>query len=131
MSTWKIKKLDSEGNPIDPPVFEYKSDSGQQKFGGDWGNPDLYIHVECTEEEETTKAQEEKWAKLRAIRDIKLADVDKARYNMVWAEQTDSPWTQEEKDAWVEYRQALLDVPASVEDIDALDIDAFSWPTKP
>ena len=43
-----------------------------------------------------------------------------------WTQMPDSPLTQEQKQAWADYRQALRDLPQS-----NLDLDAVKWPQQP
>jgi hypothetical protein len=56
---------------------------------------------------------------LRRERNIKLAMSD-------WTQMPDSPLSQEQRQAWAEYRQALRDLPQS-----NLDLDAVKWPQQP
>ena len=56
---------------------------------------------------------------LRRERNIKLAMSD-------WTQMPDSPLTQEQRQAWADYRQALRDLPQS-----NLDLDAVKWPQQP
>ena len=59
---------------------------------------------------------------IRASRNIKLANCD-------WTQMPDAPLSDSKKAEWATYRQALRDLPASVENITSLD--AVVWPTKP
>ena len=43
-----------------------------------------------------------------------------------WTQMPDSPLSQEQKQAWADYRQALRDLPQS-----NLDLDAVKWPQQP
>ena len=49
------------------------------------------------------------WDRLRAERNIKLAESD-------WTHYTDSPLDDETKDDWATYRQELRDLPATTDD---------------
>jgi len=89
--------------------------------------------------EDTTLRTAELWEMIRICRDRKLKDCDSAMKYMSWAE-SGTAWTQQHKDDWRNYRQALLDVPQDIQsDIDSstidsvLDInpDSYAWPTKP
>ena len=60
-----------------------------------------------------------KIAELRRERNIKLVETD-------WTQSPDSPMTDETKDDWKTYRQALRDLPANTDD--PTDI---TWPTEP
>ena len=60
-------------------------------------------------QEEVIEAARDYWAELRSLRDQKLAKCD-------WTQIADVPLTEEQKTAWVIYRQALRDLPANTED---------------
>ena len=60
---------------------------------------------------------------LRAVRDQKLAACD-------WRVVTDSPLSEAQKQEWVEYRQALRDLPSTV-NRPLLDPEYVEWPTEP
>jgi hypothetical protein len=57
---------------------------------------------------------------LRKIRNVFLRESD-------WTQFTDAPLTDEQKQAWATYRQALRDLPANVLDARIFD----TWPNKP
>lgn len=56
---------------------------------------------------------------LRADRNEKLSDCD-------WTQLPDAPLSEEQKELWQEYRQALRDLPETVS-----DLNNIVWPTKP
>lgn len=70
--------------------------------------------VETTQEE----VNEAAYSKLRQERDLLLAKCD-------WTLLPDSPLSETKKTEWATYRQALRDLPASV------DINNIVYPTKP
>ena len=59
---------------------------------------------------------------IRTIRQQRLWDSD-------WTQMPDAPLSDSKKAEWATYRQALRDLPASVENITSLD--QVEWPTKP
>ena len=61
----------------------------------------------------------EKAERLRNTRNTLLAKSD-------WTQMPDSPLSQEQRQAWADYRQALRDLPQS-----NLDLDAVKWPQQP
>lgn len=62
---------------------------------------------------------------LDPIREIRL-DRNTLLAKSDWTQMPDSPLTQEQKQAWADYRQALRDLPQS-----NLDLDAVKWPQQP
>jgi hypothetical protein len=70
-------------------------------------------------EQEALEATKDYWKELRRLRDQKLAECD-------WTQIADVPLTEEQKPAWVTYRQALRDLPANTE-----DPKNPIWPAKP
>lgn len=74
----------------------------------------VHTVVPFTTQEETDK----KYAILRSERDLLLYQCD-------WTQFADSPLSSEKKAEWVVYRQALRDLPSTV------DIDNIVYPTKP
>ena len=129
MAQYQIKDLSD-----DSIAYRYEADQAEQQtgmFGGPWDSPALYVHElvpQYTLDEEAVLAT---WAELRAARDVKMKEVDRARWDMSWADASGTAWTQQTKDDWAAYRQALLDVPENVVDITAVDVPTFTWPTKP
>lgn len=65
---------------------------------------------------------EELLMQMRRLRDNLLAFAD-------WTQFSDSPLSAEKKAEWVEYRQALRDVPANNSAV--TDLSDIIWPTKP
>ena len=61
----------------------------------------------------------EKRDTIRMLRNIKLSACD-------WTQLPDAPLTDTERSAWADYRQALRDLPASVD-----DPDNVVWPEVP
>ena len=59
-----------------------------------------------------------KWATVRAERDRLLTETD-------WTQVADTPVTDEERQAWADYRQALRDVPQT-----QTDPDGIVWPAR-
>ena len=74
----------------------------------------VHTVVPVTQEEEIDKS----WAILRSTRDFLLKDCD-------WTILPDSPFSEEKKQEWVVYRQALRDLPQTV------DINNIVYPEKP
>lgn len=74
----------------------------------------VHTIVPTTQEEEDSK----KWAILRAERDYLLSQCD-------WTQFPDSPLSSEKKAEWASYRQALRDLPSTV------DINNVVYPNKP
>ena len=62
-----------------------------------------------------------------------LANIRMARDSMLslsdWTQMPDSPLSQEQRQAWAEYRQALRDLPNQQAGI--FDLDAVQWPQSP
>ena len=87
------------------------------------------IHVYFTAAEETARDDEEAawadgsaaraWVSLREERDIKLAATD-------WRTMPDAPTM---SDAWKAYREALRDLPGTLNDTTVLE--TITWPTEP
>ena len=73
-----------------------------------------HVHLPLTTDEETQL----KFLKLRNERDYLLKQSD-------WTQMPDSPLTEEKKQEWQTYRQALRDLPQTV------DINNIEFPTKP
>lgn len=112
----------------------------QSDFHGDWGNAQLFSHVKVPEgyksniplaqkdangvimlvENPNDNRIELAWQGLRVKRNGLLASSD-WRVNV-----PDSPLSIDQKNAWLAYRQALRDLPASV-----TDPTNVTWPTPP
>lgn len=65
-----------------------------------------------------------------AYRDAKLNELRERRNLLLrdcdWTQMPDAPLTDEQKNAWASYRQALRNLPES-----AADLDNVIWPVKP
>jgi len=118
--------------------YVYTGPANQSAFGGEWGSSQVTVHLEVPEgldprclmavraddgtvtlQADSTKLEDHKamlWSQLRTERNRRLAASD-------W---TQLPDARVDKDAWVEYRQRLRDLPESVQ-----DPLAVSWPTSP
>lgn len=72
-----------------------------------------------TPEATTTAPQPLTWGTIRAERNQLLTQSD-------WTQLADAPLTQEQKNAWVVYRQALRDVPSSF-----FTPEEVVWPEQP
>jgi len=109
----------------------------QAKYGGPWGDPNQYVHLQCSEafDAECVKVnedmeveidstlvavkEEKQWAIMRSQRDAKLTMCD-------WTQLPDSPLNSQDKSAWATYRQELRDLPENTE-----DPVSPVWPTIP
>jgi hypothetical protein len=60
-------------------------------------------------QEEAIESRRDYWKKLRILRDGKLSKCD-------WTQIPDVPLTEEQKTAWINYRQELRDLPGNTED---------------
>ena len=89
--------------------------SGIEEIDGKWF---VQWGVSDWSEEAVMKAVEDQWARVRDQRNKLLAECD-------WTMLNDSPLTEEVKEGWAVYRQALRDI--------TLQNDPFEieWPTKP
>lgn len=147
----KILIINKESKQIES---QYEANSpDQSKFGGPWGNSDLYLHIvlpenvqfeaaQCNEDfsisEDSIKKQAyvdqqrlNKLNQLRSQRDEKLKRVDQL-INIAFL----NSWTAAEKTELKDYRQALLDITepykANMSSLcDDLDLNSFVWPTEP
>lgn len=79
-----------------------------------------------TEESAETEAARDYWQELRVLRNQRLTESD-------WTQVADAPLTEEQKTAWIIYRQALRDLPQNISDPKPLVLDPNhpSWPVKP
>ncbi len=88
--------------------------------------------IKKLEEEQNKKNLEEYektrdyWKELRQIRNYRLSESD-------WSQLPDAPITEDQKNAWQEYRQALRDLPENITDPKELvnDQNHLSWPQLP
>ena len=62
------------------------------------------------------------WKDIRKHRNTKLTETD-------WTQLPDSSLTQEQKNAWVSYRQELRNVPVNNEEVQSLE--EINWPVIP
>lgn len=112
----------------------YEGPADQSKFGGPWGDPDLFDHVAKVE---TTETRGAKLSDLRAKRDIKLCcEVDVMINELQLGIRTDTT-------AVKDYRQSLLDITNDYKnhatdtthktniDAKADDWSDLTWPTAP
>lgn len=139
MAKYRIRRISD-----DAILYNYEdSQPSPGKFGGDWGNLELVVHEAMPQEDIDSVAREEMWDRVRAIRDNLLSSqVDNARNYMLWADAAGSAWSAGKKEDWAEYRQALCDMPQTIqdmiddpenplEDIKDLDLEALEWPEAP
>lgn len=120
--------------------FIYEAEEPQQgNWSGEWGNPDIAIHVaipegldpqcimavkdgeEVTLVEDPAKVQAktaQAWTTLRTDRNARLAACD-------WTQLQDAHLSAEKKSAWADYRQALRDLPDTVTDPTQVSVE---WP---
>lgn len=83
---------------------------------------EIYVHPDLKSLGESDKIiafNEKKWSDMRRKRDQLLKDTD-------FTQLSDCPLSSSVKAAYVSYRQALRDLPETIE-----DIDNFTWPEKP
>ena len=117
-------------------LYDYNGNcAGQVEFKQGEPNEDLAFHivpgkyspfskfidgevVELDEEEQELKYDVERLSILREDRTKELAASD-------WTQVSDVPLSEEQKESWRTYRQALRDLPATV------DIRNPVWPNKP
>ena len=122
--------------------FIYEAEEPQQgNWSGEWGNPDIAIHVaipegldpqcimatrddsgEITLVEDPAKVEAktaQAWTALRTQRNRLLQQSD-------WTALSDAHLSQDKKDAWFTYRQALRDLPDECTDPTQVD-----WPLDP
>lgn len=66
---------------------------------------------------------EQNMAELRMLRDAKLAACD-------WRVVADSPLSEAQRSAWVTYRQALRDLPSTIQG-PLLSLEDVVWPSEP
>jgi len=77
-----------------------------------------YQQVRNKTQQEINQDTEDKWNSIRNQRNTLLYDCD-------WTQLPDSPLTNEKKQEWATYRQALRDITLQV------NPDNIIWPTKP
>ncbi len=100
---------------IEPPQAE-----GMQAVwdGESWSAQEIPLAPE-PEPERVPEPQPLTWGTIRAERNQLLTQSD-------WTQLADAPLTQEQKNAWVVYRQALRDVPSSF-----FTPEEVVWPEQP
>jgi len=123
-------------------VFVYDADApNQSSYGGDWGNPQVTVHLEVPEGLDPTCIMAVKDGdQVTLIEDpAKVAAKTEAQWTQVRAQQSDllykSDWTCSvidppapilaQRGQWISYRQALRDVTSQS------DPFAIVWPTPP
>lgn len=118
--------------------FYDSTTTSQSSFGGDWANPALFTHMPVPEgidiafirlmpDPETgaltfMEVPDRQTRLLTALREERNARLDKSD----WSQMADVALSEEQKEAWRTYRQALRDLPATTEDL-ANPV----WPEKP
>ena len=127
----------------------YSGPANQGSYGGDWGSPQVTVHLEVPEDldpqcimavraddgtiilqADPTKVQAriaQAWTALRTERNARLAASD-------WTQLQDAHLSAEKKSAWADYRQALRDLPdelANTVPEGAGPPDLFDWPLDP
>jgi predicted metal-dependent hydrolase len=92
----------------------------------DYNNEIVRIENQRIADEEAAEAARDYWEELRVLRNQRLSESD-------WTQVADAPLTEEQKDAWKSYRQALRDLPENITDPKPLVIDKNhpSWTVKP
>lgn len=120
----------------------YDADAPQQSsYGGEWGDPEISLHIEIPsdfdpEEIKAIKSEDgsitliQDPSKVQAKLDLAWADL-RARRNQLlaacdWTQLVDTHMSQDRKEAWAEYRQALRDLPET-----ATDPTQVNWPLDP
>ena len=121
--------------------YTYPAPVNQGSYGGEWGSPQVTIHLEVPEgldtrfimavraddgtitlQEDPQKIEDHKaalWSQLRIERNRLLQQSD-------WTALSDAHLSQDKKDAWFTYRQSLRDLPAN-----ATDPTQVTWPVSP
>jgi hypothetical protein len=84
------------------------------------------LENERLDEEAAREAARDYWSELRSIRDSILSKCD-------WTQSSDSPLTEEKKEEWRLYRQALRNLPEIITDPKPLVLDKNhpAWPLIP
>jgi hypothetical protein len=92
----------------------------------DYNNEIVRIENQKIADEEAAEAARDYWEELRVLRDQRLSESD-------WTQVADAPLTEEQKDAWKNYRQELRDLPENITDPKPLVLDEnhSSWPVRP
>lgn len=120
----------AQESPLEPGVFLLPAgatfvkppqvpEGKQAVWGGEsWSVQDIPLAPEPQPEPEP-KPDPLTWDSIRAQRNFFLAQSD-------WTQLADAPLTQEQKNAWAAYRQALRDVPSSFS-----TPEEVVWPATP
>jgi len=92
----------------------------------DYNNEDERIENKKINDAEETEAARDYWEELRVLRNRRLTESD-------WTQVADAPLTEEQKDAWKNYRQQLRDLPENINDPKPLVLDPnhSNWTIKP
>ena len=94
----------------------------EELYPPDW-TVDLGTLSLIPRETDPEAANEQNMAELRALRDAKLAACD-------WRVVADSPLSEAQRSEWVTYRQALRDLPSTIQG-PLLSLDDVVWPVEP
>lgn len=119
-------------------VDEYEGTPKQDKFGGPYGRPELFVHIQVDDDvqfmfmsisepspgeyivgEDTEAKAEWDLKLLREARDQKLKECD-------WTQLPDVALGSSEVAQWAAYRQALRDITESYQ-----SLDTAVWPDEP
>lgn len=132
MAKWQVRKI-SDGSL----GFEYEAEESRQaEFGGPWGNPNDYQHLEVPEglDPRALKVEDgelvEDEDKLDDVAEMDMAALRVERNNRLdacdWTQLSDSPLTANKKGQWATYRQELRDLPENTSDPKNPE-----WPEEP
>lgn len=89
------------------------------------------IRIDFRKEELIDESSEIKLSIMRSIRDRKLKEIDVFVNKVFWEEKNRRPVNQKTLDDWSKYRQDLLAVIDSLQDLDRLNVETYVWPVKP
>lgn len=94
----------------------------EELYPSDW-TVDLGTLSLIPRETDPEAANEQNMAELRMLRDAKLAACD-------WRIVADSPLSEVQRSEWVTYRQALRDLPSTIQG-PLLSLEDVVWPSEP
>jgi len=94
----------------------------EELYPPDW-TVDLGTLSLIPRETDPEAANEQNMAELRVLRDAKLAVCD-------WRVVADSPLSEAQRSEWVAYRQALRDLPSTIQG-PLLSLEDVVWPSEP
>ena len=94
----------------------------EELYPPDW-TVDLGTLSLIPRETDPEAANEQNMAELRALRDAKLAACD-------WRVVADSPLSEAQRSEWMAYRQALRDLPSTIQG-PLLSLEDVVWPSEP